>query len=225
MALMIEIESMDGSSLPLYVAKPQGSPKGAVVVIQEIFGLNAHIRAVADGYAQEGYLAVAPAIFERAKPGVELGYTPEDIQAGFALKNQMEAMSETVLDDIQAAIDYAAEAGRVGIVGFCWGGLLSWRAACELGGLDAAVTYYGGGMTDESTREIGCPVLCHFAEEDSYIPLEAVEHFRQAQPEVEIHLYPTAHHGFNCDQRGSWNPAAAMLARERSLAFFAEHLA
>jgi carboxymethylenebutenolidase len=224
MGTMIELESADGRMLPAYVAAPAGTPKGAVVVIQEIFGVNSHIRSVADGYAAAGYLAVAPALFERVKTGVELGYTPEDMQAGFALRTQMEAIPDDALDDIQAAIDYAAQAGNVGIVGYCWGGLLCWRAACELGGLDAAVTYYGGGMTDEVEREPGCPVLAHFAGDDSYIPLEGVEAFQLAQPEVAVHLYPGVHHGFNCEQRGSYNAAAASLARERSLAFFAQHL-
>jgi len=221
---MLELESADGARVPVYVSRPAGKPKGAVVVVQEIFGVNSHIRSVADGYAASGYLALAPALFARAKPGVELGYTPDDMQAGFALKGQMEALQGEVLDDIQAAIDYAAQAGRVGIVGYCWGGLLTWRAACELGGLDAAVPYYGGGMTDEADREPVCPVLCHFAGDDSYIPLPGVQAFQAAHPDVQVHIYPAVHHGFNCEQRGSYNAAAAQLARERSLAFFAKHL-
>ena len=224
MSAMLELKSADGAAVPAYVAQPAGKPKGAVVVIQEIFGVNSHIRSVADGYAARGYLAVAPALFARVKPGVELGYSPDDIQVGFALKSQMEAMQVKALNDIQAAITYAARAGRVGIVGYCWGGLLAWRAACELHGLDAAVPYYGGGMTDEADRKPACPVLCHFAEDDSYIPLPGVQALRAAHPDVQVHIYPAVHHGFNCDQRGSYNEAAAKLARERSLAFFAKHL-
>ncbi|MGY8905480.1 MAG: dienelactone hydrolase family protein [Burkholderiales bacterium] len=224
MGQMIELKSADGASIPAYVAQPAGAPKGAVVVIQEIFGVNSHIRSVADAYAASGYLAVAPALFARIKPGVELGYSPDDIQVGFALKSQMEAMQGKALDDIQAAINHAAQAGRVGIVGYCWGGLLSWRAACELDGLSAAAPYYGGGLTDEAEREPRCPVLCHFAEDDSYIPLPGVAAFQAAHPEVRVHIYPGVHHGFNCEQRGSYNEAAARLALERSQAFFAQHL-
>ena len=128
--------------------------------------------------------------------------------------------------DIQATIQHAARGGKVAIVGYCWGGLLTWRAACTLHGLSAAVPYYGGGMTTEAeaARQPQVPTLAHFAEQDHWIPLDGVSAFRQAQPGVEVHLYP-AHHGFNCDQRGSWNAPSAALARERTLAFFAQHLA
>ena len=222
----IELKSPDGQAIPAYVATPKGPAKGGIVVIQEIFGVNAHIRAVADGYAADGYLAIAPAIFHRVKPGVELGYTPDDMGAGMALKTATEALpSPGVMQDIQAAIQYAAQAGRVGMVGYCYGGLLTWRSACELDGLSAAVAYYGGGTTtpDEIKRKPKCPVLAHYGERDKHISVESVEAFRKAHPEVEVHLYP-ADHGFNCDHRGSWNAEAAKLARERSLAFFAKHL-
>jgi carboxymethylenebutenolidase len=227
MGEFIDIKSADGTVFPAYVAQPTGKPKGAVVVVQEIFGVNSHIRSVADGYAKEGWLAVAPSAFHRLKPNVELGYTEQDIQAGFALKSAAEALpSPGVMQDIQAAIDHAARAGRVGIVGYCWGGLISWRAACTLRGLSAAVAYYGGGVTtpDESARVPQVPVMAHFGARDKHIPLEGVEAFKRAHPEVEVHIYE-ADHGFNCDQRGSHDAAAAQLARERTLAFFAKHLA
>ena len=167
-------------------------------------------------------------LFDRVKSGVELGYTDADMQAGFALKLAVEALpAPGVLADIQAAIDEAARrsGGKVGIVGYCWGGLLTWRSACELQGLAAAVPYYGGGMTtpDEAARRPKCPVLAHFAEQDHWIPMDTVEAFRAAQPSVELHSYD-AHHGFNCDQRGASHPPSAALARERTLAFFARHL-
>ncbi len=227
MGQFVTLSSEDGFEFPAYVARPAGKPQAAVVVLQEIFGVNPHIQSVADGYAAAGYLAIAPSTFARVKPDVSLGYTEDDMKAGFALKAAAEEQADTVLDDIQAAIDYAddeTEGGKVGIVGYCWGGLLSWRAACELDGLSAAVTYYGGGMTAEHEREPTCPVLSHFGEQDAYIPLDGVEAFKTAQPDVEVHLY-AANHGFNCDARGSYNEAAAKTARERSLAFFAEHLA
>lgn len=223
------LTSADGFSFPAYVAQPTGQARGAVVVLQEIFGVNSHIRAVADGYAAAGYVAVAPSTFERVKPGVELGYTDADMGAGFELKTAVDALpGDGVMPDIQAAIDHAAQAGggKVGIVGYCWGGLLSWRAACMLKGLSAAVVYYGGGITAEAeiARQPQCPVLAHFGDQDHWIPMEGIEAFKKAHPEVEVHVY-AANHGFNCDQRGSYNEAAATLARERSLAFFARQLA
>ena len=226
MGEFVQLKAADGQQIPAYVARPAGKARGGVVVVQEIFGVNSHIRAVADGYAAEGYLAVAPATFHRVKPDVEMGYTQEDMQAGFALKTAVEGLpAPGVQQDLQAAIDYAAQAGKVGITGFCWGGLLTWRAACMASGLSAAVPYYGGGMTtpEESARQPKVPVLAHFGDKDHWIPLDSVEAFRKKHPEVEVHVY-SADHGFNCDQRGSWNAEAARLARERTLAFFAKHL-
>jgi carboxymethylenebutenolidase len=229
MGTMIELHAADGTVVPAYEARPAGTPKGAVVVIQEIFGVNSHIRNVADGYAAEGYVAVAPAAFHRVKPGVELGYSDADMGEGFGYKTAVEALpAPGVMQDIQAAIAHAAKAsgGKVGIVGYCWGGLLTWRAACTLNGLSAAVPYYGGGVTtpEETSRQSRVPVLAHFAEEDKWIPLDTVDAFKKAHPEVEVHTY-AAHHGFNCDQRGAWHAPSAQLARERTLAFFAKHLA
>jgi carboxymethylenebutenolidase len=228
MGTFTTLTAADGFSFPAYVAQPAGTPRGAVVVLQEIFGVNAHIRAVADGYAAAGYLAVAPSTFHRVKPGVELGYAEADMNEGFGYKLAVEALpAPGVMADIQAAIDHAAQAGggKVGIVGYCWGGLLTWRAACTLSGLAAAVPYYGGGVTspEEVARQPRVPVLAHFGEQDRWIPLDTVQAFRAAQPGVEVQVY-AAHHGFNCDHRGAWDAAAAALARERTLAFFARHV-
>jgi carboxymethylenebutenolidase len=223
----IQLKAADGHAFPTYVARPAGPARGAVVVLQEIFGVNSHIRAVADGYAAQGYLAVAPSTFHRVKADVNLGYSSDDMSAGIALKGQVEGLpAPGVLPDIQAAIDHAAQAGKVGIVGYCWGGLLTWRAACLLQGLSAAAPYYGGGITTpaEIARTPRVPVLAHFGERDHWIPLEGVQAFQKAHPGVEVHVY-AADHGFNCDQRGSYDAAAAQLARERTLAFFAKHLA
>jgi carboxymethylenebutenolidase len=227
MGAFIQLKAADGHAFPAYEARPAGTPRGAVVVLQEIFGVNSHIRAVADGYAAQGYLAVAPSTFHRVKTDVNLGYSADDMSAGIALKGQVEALpAPGVLPDLQAAIDHAAQAGKVGIVGYCWGGLLTWRAACLLQGLSAAVPYYGGGTTTpaEIARTPRVPVLAHFGERDHWIPLEGVQTFQKAHPGVEVHVY-AADHGFNCDQRGSHDAAAAQLARERTLAFFAKHLA
>ncbi|MGC1174917.1 dienelactone hydrolase family protein [Polaromonas sp.] len=228
MGKFIDLKSADGFVFPAYVAEPAGKPKAAVVVVQEIFGVNSHIRSVADGYAAAGYLAVAPATFHRVQPGVDTGYTDADMKAGMALKSAVEALpAPGVLQDIQAAINHAAQTsgGKVGIVGFCWGGLLTWRAACTLSGLSAAVPHYGGGMTagEEPARKPACPVMVHFGDQDHWIPLDTVEAFKKAQPGVQVFVYE-ANHGFNCDQRGSYNEAAATLARARTLEFFAKHL-
>ena len=229
MGTFIDLKSADGFVFPAYVAEPAGKPKAAVVVLQEIFGVNSHIRSVADGYAAAGYLAVAPATFHRAQTGVDLGYTEADMKAGTELKAAAEALpAPGVLQDIQAAINHAAQTtgGKVGIVGYCWGGLLAWRSACTLSGLSAAAPYYGGGMTvgDEPARQPGCPVMVHFGNQDHWIPMDTVEAFQKAQPGVQVFVYE-ANHGFNCDQRGSYNEAAAKLAKQRTLDFFAQHLA
>lgn len=227
MGQFIDLQPADGQAIPAYVAKPAGAPKGGVVVIQEIFGVNSHIQSVADFYAAAGYLAVAPAIFQRVKPGVDLGYSQDDMGAGMALKTATEALpAPGVMQDIQAAIAHAGQAGKVGIVGFCYGGLLTWRSACTLDGLSAAAPYYGGGMTtpDEIARKAKVPVQAHFGDQDHWIPMDSVEAFKKAHPEVEVHVY-NANHGFNCDQRGSYDAPSAKLAQQRTLEFFARHLA
>jgi carboxymethylenebutenolidase len=228
MGQFTDLTAADGHQIAAYVAQPAGKPRGGIVVLQEIWGVNSHIRDVADGYAREGYLAVAPATFHRVQAGVELDYTDVGMQAGFALKLKVDELpAPGVMQDIQAAIDHAARAsgGKVGIVGYCWGGLLTWRAACTLNGLAAAAPYYGGGMTtpEEAARQPKVPVLAHFSDRDQWIANDTVEAFRQAHPEVQAFIYP-AHHGFNCNQRGAWDEAAAKLARERTLAFFAQHV-
>lgn len=222
----MHLTSADGFVFPAYVARPEGTPRGGIVVLQEIFGVNAHIRAVADGYAAQGYLAIAPSTFHRVQTGVELGYTAEDVAAGVKLKAAVEGLSPPgALQDVQAAVNAAAEAGPVGVVGYCWGGLLTWRAACLLSGIRAAVPYYGGGMTTpaELARQPQCPVLAHFGDQDHAIPLEGVRVFQAAHAAVQVEIYP-AQHGFNCDHRAAFNADAAALARERTLAFFSQHL-
>ena len=229
MGQFVDLTSADGQKIPAYVAQPEGTPRGAIVVLQEIFGVNSHIRSVADGYARAGYLAVAPASFQRVQPGVELGYSDADIQAGIALKAAAEALpAPGILPDIQAAIDYAAaqSGGRkVGVVGYCWGGLWAWRAAALAHGLAATVPYYGGGMVQpaEVARQPRVPVMVHLSDDDASVPMDGVKALEQAHPAVQVFVY-AAHHGFNCDQRGSYNAAAAQLALQRTLDFFAQHV-
>lgn len=225
MGTNVQLKAADGHSFEAYIAKPTGKAIGGIVLVQEIFGVNSHIKQVADLYASEGFLVVAPPTMSRIQADVELGYTEADMQTGFKLKTEVDALPNSpVMLDIQAAIDAAKEAGKVAIIGYCWGGLLTWRSAAQLKGLSAAVPYYGGGIPNEAELKPQCPVLAHFADQDSYIPLESVEAFMKAHPEVESHIYH-GHHGFNCDQRGSYNEEAAKLARERTIAFLKKHLA
>ena len=221
----LELNAADGHRLAAYVATPASTPRGGLVVVQEIFGVNSHIRAVADGFAVDGYLAIAPALFDRVERGVEIGYTPEDIQRGRALKEACTA--DKAMLDIRCAVaslqSRLGPAARIGIVGYCWGGLLTWIAACEVDALAASVPYYGGGMPDHAARVPRCPVLAHFGENDALIPLAGVEALRRAHPGITVQMYP-AGHGFNCDQRGSYDAASATLARRRTLAFLREHV-
>ena len=222
----ITLTAADGFTSSAYLAEPDGAPRGAIVVLQEIFGVNSHIRQVADGYAKAGYLAIAPSTFDRVQRNVQLGYTNEDMGEGMRLKAAVEALpAPGVLQDIQAAVEHVAAAGKVGIVGYCWGGLLVWRAAESVRGLSAAVAYYGGGMTvgTEPARRPAVPTMAHFGEQDAHISVESVKAFEAAHPEVEVHLY-AANHGFNCDHRGSYNASAAATALERSLYHFGRHV-
>jgi len=229
MGAFIQLKAADGTPFPAYLAEPATAAKAAIVVIQEIFGVNAHIREVADAYAKAGFLAIAPAMFHRAQAHVELGYTEADMGTGMALKTAIEALpAPGALQDIQASIDHAHKVcgGKVGVVGYCWGGLLTWRAACLLQGLSAAAPYYGGGMTTEaeSARQAKVPVMAHFAEEDKWISMASVEAFKMAHPQAQVFTY-AAHHGFNCNHRGAWHAESAALAQQRTLDFFKQHLA
>lgn len=217
-----QLRSADGFELGAYVAEPAGEPRGAVVVIQEIFGVNGHIREVVDGYAEAGYYAIAPQIFDRIEPDIELGYEEADMGRGIELAFQKLDHALT-LKDLQAAIDDAASHGKVGVVGYCFGGLLTWRAACELEGVSAASSYYGGGVAGEAERAARCPVIMHFGELDAHIPMSDVEKVIAAQPDVNVYVY-AADHGFNCDHRASYDADAAASARTRTLDFFAEKL-
>lgn len=219
----IRIEAKDGFSLGAYQAQPQGAARGAVVVIQEIFGVNEHIREVVDGFAAEGYYTIAPQIFDRVEPGLELGYDEADLGRGVEVAFR-KLDHDGALQDVQAAIDAASAHGKVGVVGYCFGGLLSWRAACRSDGLAAAVVYYGGGVAGEAQAQALCPVMMHFGEKDAHIPLSDVARIEAAQPEAQVFVYP-ADHGFNCDHRASYDAEAAALAKQRTLKFFAGHLA
>lgn len=219
----VSLRAADGHDFSAYAARPAAEPAAAVVIIQEIFGVNPHIRSVADSYAREGYLAVAPALFDRIRPGIELGYDGEDRKAALGFIPQLNM--DYALADVAAAIAFAASSTgkKVGAVGFCWGGSLAWLAAARLHPA-AAVGYYGGRIGDYATETISAPVLLHFGRRDAHIPAEMVEKVHTAHPEVEIHWYD-AGHGFSCDARASFDPISAKLARERTLEFLKKHLA
>jgi len=219
----INLKSNDGFTLSAYATSARGDCRGAVVVIQEVFGVNSHIRSVVDGYADEGYYAIAPALFDRIEPGIELGYDAQDIERGVDLAfNQLQ--QRRTLEDIQAAIDHASQHGRVGVVGYCWGGLMTWISACQLQNIHAASAYYGGGIPSQAEMTPHCPIILHFGEQDAHIPMDSVRQFMTRHPDLKIHIYD-ADHGFNCDQRGSFDAEAAAAARHRTLALFSQHLA
>ncbi len=216
----IKLTAKDGHTLAAYRADPKGKPRGGIVVIQEIFGVNRHMRRTTDGFAADGYLAICPALFDRAERGVDIAYGPDDIAKGRDLRGKV--TWEQTLADVAAAIAEAKKAGKVGVVGYCWGGSVAWRAATQLD-CAAAVGYYGGMVAQFSNEKAKCPVMLHFGEKDASIPLSDVEKFKQAQPGVPVYVYP-ADHGFNCEDRKQHDPAAAKLARERTLAFFRSHV-
>jgi carboxymethylenebutenolidase len=218
----IKLTASDGFQLGGYRADPATAPKAALVVIQEIFGVNHHIRNICDRFASAGYVAVAPAIFDRIERDFQSGYSPDEVAVArkFVANPDWTAM----LRDVQAAIDSVKSVGPVGIVGFCLGGSVAYAAATKLTGLSAAVGYYGGAIVRFADDNPGVPMMLHFGEKDAGIPLSDVETIRAKQPDLEVHVYPGAQHGFSCDERASYDKASADIAWHRTLAFFAKHL-
>jgi carboxymethylenebutenolidase len=217
----IELKPDGADPIRAWRADPAGKPRGGIVVIQEIFGVNAHIRAVTDRFASEGYLAIAPAVFEHIEKGFDVGYDPDSRARGMAVVGKVDV--EQTLRDVAAAIEVAKEGGKVGIVGYCFGGTIVWRAAARLPGLSAAVGYYGGGIVGLKDLKPRVPTMLHFGEKDQHIPVAGVREVAAAHPEVEVHIYP-ADHGFNCDHRESYDAPSAALAWTRTLEFFRKHL-
>ena len=229
MSEWVKLQAPDGHELEGYVARPQGEPIGAVVVIQEIFGVNPSIQGVADAYAKEGFLAVAPAIFDRFERGLQLGYGPEDMKKAFALYADLKP--EVQLLDIAAAFEYAkSSTGKgVGVVGFCYGGLLSWLSATRGEDLKmqpaCTVGYYAGGIGKVATETPVCPVMLHFGADDDHIGADQIDAVRNAHPEVEIYLYDGAGHAFANPARSSYVAEPAKLADARSLEFMKKNIA
>ena len=218
----ITLTASDKFKLGGYRADPTGKAQAAIVVIQEIFGVNHHIRAVCDRVAAQGYVAVAPSIFDRIEPNFQSGYTPEEV--AIARKFVANPDWDAMLRDTQAAIDAVKDIGPVGIVGFCLGGSVVYAAATRLSGLAAAVGFYGGAIARFADEKPKVPTQLHFGEKDASIPLSDVETIRAKRPDVEIHVYPGAQHGFNCEERASYDKPSADLARARSADFFRKHL-
>ncbi len=221
MGSMIELTASDGHKLAAYRADPSGKPRGGIVVIQEIFGVNSHVKQVTDGFAADGYVAVAPALFDRVQKNVNLGYSAEDIAKGREIRGKV--TNDMAVKDAQAAVKAASQAGKVGIVGYCWGGFVTWLAAAKIPGLACAVPYYGGGILDNTELAPRVPLMGHFGDKDQHIPVEGVKKLAAKYPQHPIFIY-SADHGFNCDHRGSYNAAAAKQARERTLEFLRKHV-
>ncbi|HMH48976.1 MAG TPA: dienelactone hydrolase family protein [Candidatus Acidoferrum sp.] len=218
----LTLHAEDGHKLSAYRATPAGTPRGGLVIVQEIFGVNAHIRRVCDGFAAEGYVALAPALFDRVEPGYETGYGQDDIERGRNVRQKLGW--DLMVTDTRAAVEQLKKTGgKVGVVGYCMGGSMAWLAATRIPGVAAAVGYYGGAVAEFADESPRCPVLLHFGESDATIPRAQWDKIRDAQPTVPMHIYP-AGHGFNCDARGSYHEPSARLARERTLEFLKRHM-
>jgi len=217
----LSLTASDGFKLGAWRADPPGSPKGGLVVIQEIFGVNHHIRNVCDRFAEAGYAAVAPAIFDRVTPGFESGYTQADIEEArkFIPKLDWPAL----MRDVAAAVANVSAAGRVGIVGYCLGGSVAYLAGCELDNLACAIGYYGGMIAKNADRKPRVPTLLHFGDQDASIPMTDVDTVKQKRPEIDVYVY-RAGHGFSCDERGSYNEAAHTEALGRTLDWLAKYV-
>ena len=214
MGEIINATASDGHEFDIYLAQSKGSPRGGIVLIQEIFGVNNHIKSVAERFSSNGYLVGAPSLFDRVQPDIQLGYSTEDVIRGKELKANWG--KEKPLIDIIATLNIVRSAGRVAIVGYCWGGTLAWLSACHVDGFNAAISYYGGGIGQLLSIEPRCPSIFHFGEQDHAIPAEEINSLRQAHPECPIYLYP-AGHGFNCEQRDSFNSTSSAIAFERTI--------
>jgi carboxymethylenebutenolidase len=217
----IELKASDGHTLQAWCAAPSGKPRGSVVVLQEIFGVNGHIRNVCDRLAALGWLAIAPALFDRVARGTELGYGPEGMAQGRATKGG--TSDELALRDVEAAVAYARRSGKVAVMGFCWGGTLAWLSATRLDGLACAVAYYGTNIHGYVQERPRVPVLLHFGEQDTHIPPEHVANIAAAHPGLPLYRYD-AGHGFNCDERPAFHAPSAELAGQRTQQFLELHL-
>jgi carboxymethylenebutenolidase len=218
----LTLNAEDGHRFSAYRATPPGKPRGGLVVVQEIFGVNSHIKRVTDGFAGDGYVAIAPAIFDRVERDFATGYAPPDIERGRAVRGKLTL--DQVVMDVRATVQELARSGlKVGVVGYCFGGTVAWLSATRIDGVAGAVGYYGGGIAETAEEAPRCPVMLHFGETDASIPKDHYEKVARIHPKIPIHIYP-AGHGFNCDERGSYHEPSARLARERTLEFLRTHV-
>lgn len=215
----VRMTMSDGAEIAVYHCEPRGERRGGLVLIQEIFGVNTHIRSVCDDYAAEGYEVLAPAIFDREHPGFDVGYDAAGMAAGVALARQQHPFDLT-LADTQTCIDALRDKGPVFVAGYCYGGSVTWFAATRMAGVAAASGYYGSLIPAAAAEVPQCPTLLHFGRHDHGIPMDGVEKVIAAgHANLTVHVYE-AGHGFNCDQRPDYDAASARLARERTLALF-----
>ncbi|MCK9915669.1 dienelactone hydrolase family protein [Microbacteriaceae bacterium K1510] len=219
---MIELTANDGHKFTAYRADPADTPKGAVVVLQEVFGVNDHIRKIADGFAAKGYVAIAPSLFDRVKTGVALGYDDDSRADGLRLTEELG--TETPLADIQATVDAVKDAGKVAVVGYDWGAYLAYLSGNRVGGIACTIGYYGGEIVNHYREKRKVPTLLHFAEDDALIPFEQVVQFRASRPDVSSFTYPSTAHSFNCEESGTYNEDSAQKALERTLFWISQYV-
>ena len=219
MGKMVQLSTADGHTLGAWLAKPEGTPKAGLIILQEIFGITEHLRTVAENYAGRGYLTIVPSLFDRVQPGVVLDYSA--VEQGREIMMQLDL--DDVVEDMIAARDAVQSAGKVAAVGYCWGGAMADLAACRAG-VDAASAYYGRMIVNWLDLKPACPVIYHFGEIDALIPMDMVDQIKAARPEGEFHIYPGAGHGFDCVDRDDFSPENAELALTRTLKFFEEIL-
>ena len=216
----IKLTASDGHSFDAYTAGPKDAKKG-LIVIQEIFGVNHHIRNVVDQWGARGYLAIAPALFDRAEPGIDIGYDADDRKRGMEARAKVPEAG--ALADIEATSKWLGDRPK-GVIGFCWGGSMAWLTATRTDAVKAASAWYGGGVAAAKDEKARVPVQMHFGEKDGSIPMTDVEAIKKAQPSAEVYVYEGAGHGFNCDERDSYNAGASKTANERAMAFFDKNL-
>lgn len=216
---MTKMKMSDGAEIGVYHVEPKGKRRGGLVLIQEIFGVTEHIKELCDGYAADGYEVLGPALYDREAPGFEASYTPDDIQKAMRIARG-EHPFDLSIKDTQVVIDALKGKGPVFITGYCYGGSVTWAAACRLNGLAAASGYYGGNIPQMATENPKCPTILHFGRKDHGIPMEAVEKVKSLHPDVKVFVYDDAGHGFNSDRRTDYHEPSAKLAKQRTLELF-----
>ena len=216
---MIKMTMSDGAEIGVYHVEPVGARRGGLVLIQEIFGVTEHIKELCAKFADEGYEVLGPALYDREAPGLQASYSPEDVQKAIKIARG-EHPFDLSIADTQTCIDALKSKGAVFITGFCYGGTVTWAAACRSGNLAAASGYYGGQIALMNDQNPKCPTMLHFGENDHGIPMSDIEKIKAAHPDVQVFVYPGVGHGFNCNHRPDYDAEAAKLAKQRTLELF-----